>query len=151
MAKGNKKSEPLNRWIALIFAVITILLGTLFTSEVFFNKPILREEAAEVSGVFKDFNGYEKLKGGFSEVSLFFVDAPRQYIDSCCVSEELLDFFFVLKVCGDSVCFISTELFLKCDASVRNALVNSVYFCISVFFDKALVGELFVYKLLADK
>ena len=91
MAKGYKKSEPLNRWVALIFAVITMLLGTLFTFEVFFSKPILREEATEVSGVFKDFSGHQKLKGGFSEVSLFFADGSRQYIDSCCVSEELLE------------------------------------------------------------
>ena len=88
-----KNSEPLNRWVALIFSLVAIFLGTLFTSQLIFDKPISREEATEVIGTFKDFEGQQKLKGGFSEVSLFFTDEHCQYIDSSCVSEELLQLF----------------------------------------------------------
>lgn len=90
MAK-QKKSEPLNRWVALVLVLIAIFLGTLFISDFLKNKPITREEAIETIGEFKEFDGHQKMKGGFTEVSLFFTDAPRQYINSCCVSDELLE------------------------------------------------------------
>ncbi len=72
--KYRRKSEPLNRWVALVMALISIFMGTIFSSTLFFNKPIDREDATELTYTYKEFTGYKKLKGGFSlKSSCFFM------------------------------------------------------------------------------
>lgn len=92
MAKRYKKSEPLNRWIALTMAIISIFMGTVFSSEMYLNQPIDREEAIELTCIFEDFKGGTRhLKGGYKEIALIFKDGSKQYIDSCCLSYELCE------------------------------------------------------------
>ena len=92
MAKRYKKSEPLNRWVALVMALISIFMGTVFSSTLFLNKPIAREEAIESTCIFEDFKGGTRhLKGGYKEITLIFKDGSKQYIDSCCLSYELCE------------------------------------------------------------
>ena len=89
--KYKRKEEPMNRWVALVMALISIFMGTVFSSMLYPNQPITREEATQIIGDFKEAEGYRKLKGGYTEVSLFFYDEQRQYISSCCVTDELLE------------------------------------------------------------
>ena len=89
--KYKRKAEPMNRWVALVMALISIFMGTVFSSMLYPNQPITREEATQIIGDFKEAEGYRKLKGGYTEVSLFFYDEQRQYISSCCVTDELLE------------------------------------------------------------
>ena len=89
--KYKRKSEPLNRWVALVMALISIFIGTVFSSTLFFNQPIDREEATELTYTYKDFTGHEKGKGGFTEIKLIFSDGSAQYIDGCCVKDELVE------------------------------------------------------------
>ncbi len=89
MEKRYKKSEPLNRWVALVMALISIFMGTVFSSTLFLNRPIDREEATELTYTYKDFTGHEKGKGGFTEIKLIFSDGSAQYIDASCVTDEI--------------------------------------------------------------
>ncbi len=89
--KYRRKPEPMNRWFALVMALISIFMGTVFSSTLYPNQPITREKATQISGDFKEAEGYRKLKGGYTELSLFFYDEQRQYISSCCVTDELLE------------------------------------------------------------
>ncbi len=92
MAKRYKKSEPLNRWVALIMALISIFMGTVFSSTLFLNQPIAREDAIELTCIFEDYKGGTRhLKGGYTEITLIFKDGSKQYIDSCCLSYELCE------------------------------------------------------------
>ena len=90
MAKGYKKAEPLNRWISMAFVIITIFLGTVFTSEMVSNKPIARKETIEQIGVFKKFTTHGKGKSDIPEISLYLVDGSIRHINHCCVSDEFL-------------------------------------------------------------
>lgn len=87
--KYKKKSEPLNRWVALVMALISIFMGTVFLPELYSNQPIDREEATELTCTYKDFTGHEKAKGGFTEIKLIFSDGSEQYIDASCVTDEI--------------------------------------------------------------
>jgi hypothetical protein len=87
--KYKRKSEPLNRWVALVMALISIFMGTVFSSTLFLNRPIAREEAMKVTYTYRDFNGDEKVKGGFTEIKLIFSDGSAQYIDASCVTDEI--------------------------------------------------------------
>ena len=87
--KYKRKSEPLNRWVAIVMALISILMGTVFLSTLFLNRPIDREEATELTYTYKDFTGHEKGKGGFTEIKLIFSDGSAQYIDASCVTDEI--------------------------------------------------------------
>ncbi len=90
MAKKHKKSEPLNRWVALVMALISIFMGTVFSSTLFFNQHIDREDAIELTYTYKEFTGFKKLRGGHTEIKLLFYDGSPQYIDSSCVTDEIL-------------------------------------------------------------
>lgn len=92
MAKRYKKSEPLNRWVALVMALISIFIGTVFSSELYLNQPIKREDATKINCVFVDFGGgHKKLKGGTTDITLHFNDDSFQFIDNYCVSDELIE------------------------------------------------------------
>ena len=87
--KYKRKSEPLNRWVALVMALISIFMGTVFSCTMISNQPIDREEATELTCNYKDFRGYKKVKGGFTEIKLIFSDGSTQYIDASCVTDEI--------------------------------------------------------------
>ena len=87
--KYKKKSEPLNRWVSLVMALISIFMGTVFSCTLILNQPIDREEATELTYTYKDFTGHEKGKGGFTEIKLIFSDGSAQYIDASCVTDEI--------------------------------------------------------------
>lgn len=89
MAKRYKKSEPLNRWVALVMALISIFMGTVFSSILLQNRPISKEEATQLTCTYKEFTGHKKLKGRFTELKLLFYDSSAQYIDSSCVTDEI--------------------------------------------------------------
>ncbi len=92
MAKSYKrKSEPLNRWIALILALIGIFMGTIFSSTLILNKPITREDAKELNYTYKEFIVSTGAKGSIAEIKLLFFDGSAQYIDGCCVKDELVE------------------------------------------------------------
>lgn len=93
MAKRyRRKSEPLNRWVALVMALISIFMGTVFSSTLFLNRPILKEDAEQLTCTYKEFIGHKKFKGGFTEIELLFYDGSAQYIDSSCVTDEIFKF-----------------------------------------------------------
>ncbi len=89
MPKRYKKSEPLNRWVALVMAVISIFMGTVFSSTLFLNQPITREDAIELTCTYKEFIVYTGAKGSITEIKLLFYDGSAQYIDGSCVNDEL--------------------------------------------------------------
>lgn len=90
--KYKRKAEPLNRWVALIMALISIFMGTVFSSTMFLNQPIEREDATELNCVFLGFGGgHKKLKGGTTDITLHFKDNSFQFIDNYCVSDELIE------------------------------------------------------------
>ena len=79
----------MNRWVALVMALVSIFMGTVFSSTLILNQPIDREEATELTYTYKDFTGHEKGKGGFTEIKLIFSDGSAQYIDASCVTDEI--------------------------------------------------------------
>lgn len=89
MAKRYKKTEPLNRWVALVMALISIFMGTVFSSTLLPNRPISKEEATQLTCTYKEFTGHKKLKGGFTEIKLLSYDGSAQYINSSCVTDEI--------------------------------------------------------------
>ncbi len=90
--KYKRKSEPLNRWVALVMALISIFMGTVFSSIIYLNQPIDREEATKLNCVFVDFGGgHKKLKGGTTDITLRFNDDSFQSIKNYCISDELIE------------------------------------------------------------
>lgn len=87
--KYKRKSEPLNRWVALVMALISIFMGTVFSSTLLTNRPISKEEATQLTCTYKEFTGHKKLKGGFTEIKLLSYDSSAQYINSSCVTDEI--------------------------------------------------------------
>ena len=87
--KYKRKSEPMNRWFALVMALISIFMGTVFSSTLLPNQPISKEEATRLTYTYKEFTGHKKLKGSFTEIKLLFFDGSAQYIDSSCVTDEI--------------------------------------------------------------
>ena len=71
MAKRYKKSEPLNRWVALVMALISIFMGTMFSSTMYLNQPIDREEATELTCTYKEFI-VRTQRGSIREIKLLF-------------------------------------------------------------------------------
>ena len=88
MAKRYKKSEPLNKWVALVMALISIFMGTVFSSMLYPNRPITREEATELTCTYKEFI-VRTQRGSIREIKLLFYDGSAQYIDGCCIKNEL--------------------------------------------------------------
>ena len=88
MAKRYKKSEPLNRWVALVMALISIFMGTMFSSTLYLNQPIDREDATELTCTYKEFI-VRTQRGSIREIKLLFYDGSAQYIDGSCVKDEL--------------------------------------------------------------
>ena len=89
--KYKRKSEPMNRWIALVMALISIFMGTAFSSTLYFNQPIDREDATELTCTYKDFTGYDRSRGGFTPIKLIFSDGSAQHIDPSCVNEKIFE------------------------------------------------------------
>ncbi|MBE6796593.1 MAG: hypothetical protein E7533_08455 [Ruminococcaceae bacterium] len=87
--KYKRKPEPLNRWVALVMALISIFMGTVFSSTLLPNQSISKEEATRLTCTYKEFTGHKKLKGGFTEIKLLFYDSSAQYIDSSCITDEI--------------------------------------------------------------
>ena len=79
----------MNRWVALVMALVSIFMGTVFSSTLILNQPIDREEATELTYTYKDFTGHEKGKGGFTEIKLIFSDGSALYIDASCVTDKI--------------------------------------------------------------
>lgn len=88
MAKKYKRSEPLNRWVALVMALVSIFLGTVFSSTMYLNQPINREDATELTCTYKEFI-VRTQRGSIREIKLLFYDGSAQYIDGSCVKDEL--------------------------------------------------------------
>ena len=88
--KYKRKSEPLNRWVALVMALISIFIGTVFSSTLFSNQPIAREDATELTCIYKEFIVRTR-RSSLAEIKLLFYDASAQYIDGCCVKDELVE------------------------------------------------------------
>lgn len=91
MAKRYNKSEPLNRWGALFFALIGIFMGTVFSSTLYLNQPIDREEATKLTCTYKEFIVHPAPRDSIGEIKLLFYDGSAQYIDGCCVKNELVE------------------------------------------------------------
>lgn len=87
--KYKRKSEPLNRWVALVMALISIFMGTVFSSTLFFNQPIAKEDATELTYTYTEFIVHTK-RGGFTNLKLLFNDGSAQYIHACCVNDKLV-------------------------------------------------------------
>lgn len=91
MTKRYRKSEPLNRWVALVLALIGIFMGTIFSSTLFLNLPIAIEDAIELNYTYKEFIVSTGAKGSIAEIKLLFFDGSEQYIDGSCVKNELVE------------------------------------------------------------
>ena len=88
--KYKRKSEPLNRWVALVMALISIFMGTVFSSTLLLNQPITKQEATKLTCIYEDFKGGKRLLyDQDAELILIFKDGSRQYIDVCCVTDEV--------------------------------------------------------------
>ena len=88
--KYKRKSEPLNRWVALVMALISIFMGTVFSSTLYLNQPIDREEATELTCNYKEIIVHTS-RNRIAEIKLLFFDDSAKYIDGCCVKDELVE------------------------------------------------------------
>ena len=88
--KYKRKSEPMNRWFALVMALISIFMGTVFSSTMFLNRPIDREDATELTCTYKDFIAITR-RGRTREIKLLFYDDSAQYIEGSCIDNELVE------------------------------------------------------------
>lgn len=86
--KYKRKSEPMNRWIALVMALISIFMGTMFSSTLYFNQPIDREDATQLNCTYKESIVHTQ-RGSIREIKLLFHDGSAQYIDGSCSKYEL--------------------------------------------------------------
>lgn len=91
MTKRYRKSEPLNRWVSLVLALIGIFMGTIFSSTLFLNLPIAIEDAIELNYTYKEFIVSTGAKGSIAEIKLLFFDGSEQYIDGSCVKDEMVE------------------------------------------------------------
>lgn len=90
MEKRYKKSEPLNRWVALIMALISIFMGTVFSCTLILKQPIDREDATELTCNYKEFIVRTR-RSSIAEIKLLFYDGPAQYIDGSCANDKLVE------------------------------------------------------------
>ena len=86
--KYKRKSEPMNRWIALVMALISIFMGTAFSSTRYFNQPIDRKDATQLNCTYKESIVHTQ-RGSIREIKLLFHDGSAQYIDGSCSKYEL--------------------------------------------------------------
>lgn len=88
--KYKRKSEPLNRWVALVMALISIFMGTVFSLVLHSNQPIDREEAIELTCNYKEFIVRTR-RSSIAEIKLLFYDGSTQYIDGSCANDKLVE------------------------------------------------------------
>ena len=86
--KYKRKSEPMNRWIALVMALISIFMGMVFSSTLYLNQPIDREDATQLNCTYKESIVHTQ-RGSIREIKLLFHDGSAQYIDGSCSKYEL--------------------------------------------------------------
>ena len=80
----------MNRWVALVMALISIYMGTMFSSTLYLNQPIDREDATQLNCTYKESIVHTQ-RGSIREIKLLFHDGSAQYIDGSCANDELVE------------------------------------------------------------
>lgn len=80
----------MNRWVALVMALISLFMGTVFSSTLYLNQPIDREDATELTCSYKEFIVHTR-RSSIAEIKLLFYDGSAQYINGYCAKDEIVE------------------------------------------------------------